>query len=128
MIGSSFAVRGIDGSNASALKTAINDYKNGVDGVLNQIVALDVDRYQQAMKGNTQITTIKAYVDNSVAEMKRLSSYIDQFSEAVNRVLINYGNQSSSFKTSEVESLEIKNADDLTGVKAFSEGGGNSAN
>lgn len=115
-----YTIIAVNEAEANNMKTAVRKYKEGLDEQLDKITKIDTTSYEQGFKG-AQVQTIKAYIDATVDEMKKMSSFILEFESALDVVLANYAAKSSSIATGAVEEASVENQGDLAGVKPFGE-------
>lgn len=117
----SYNIIAVNADEATNMKNAIVEYKQSIDDVLNKIIAIEQSEYAVGFKGATQTYTIKKYIDETVAEMKKMTSFISEFEVAIEKVITNYLQQNFSVKTGAVQEASVQGEGDLSGVKEFSE-------
>lgn len=120
MAGQVYTVRGINASEIPNMKEAITKYREGVDKVLNKLTS-NVN-YKQAFKGQEQERDAENYVEKAIAEIKKLTSSLDNFSKALDVVKANYEAQNVSVGESAKKAsgkLDGKKITTKTGVKGF---------
>lgn len=117
----SYNLMGISGVKINVVKGKIEEYIKSVDEVLNKISLISTTEYMTALKGHSQISTIKAYVDSSITEIKTITNYLTQFNTALDKVRQNYITQSTNITTNTVQSNSEGLSDNMTGVQGFGE-------
>lgn len=113
------SLRGINSNNVATVQDAVEEYKKSIDNVLDKIVNWENTEYQKALKGDSQVTTIKEYVDGTIEEMKKMTSFIDEFKDGISEVASNYVSQTDAVSTAAVSEATVANEGDLTGVQPF---------
>lgn len=119
-----FNVIAVNETEAQNMKTAVVNYKQGLDEVLDKIQKIDYTEYQKGFKG-AQVDAVKAYIDATVDEMKKMSSFISEFEVAVDKVIANYTSMSGAVKMGDVAEASVEGEGDLAGVNEFNQGGAN---
>lgn len=120
MAGISYVVRGINAGQIKNMQSAITKYKSNVDKTLNKLKS-NVD-YKQAFKGKAQETDAENYVEKAIEEIKKLTSSLDNFSQALEVVQKNYEAQNTTVGESAkkaANSFAGKKITTKTGVKGF---------
>lgn len=118
-----YDMKAFDGGKVGTMISTLEAYKKSIDDPLARLVSLDETQYEVGFKGFGQVKKVKQFVDDTIAEMKKMSDFLLEFKEALYKVHSNYINmQGLGIKTTTVEAASVSDAGDLTGVRPFSSG------
>lgn len=122
-----FDIRAVSENEAYNMKKAVVSYKENLDSVIKKINNIDYATYKKGFKGK-QVDTVMIYMNKTVSEMLKMSSFILEFETAIDKVINNYILMSGSVKTSDVTTASVDGEGDLSGVKDFDGNGSVNSN
>lgn len=116
-----YSLLGINANHIETMQEAIRTYKAGIDEPLSQLSA-NVD-YAAGFKGSSIAESLRAYLEKVIAEMQKMTAYIDEFDQSLVTVSANYFNQDravSSMVSTDTDAVEGKEVQTTTGVQSTS--------
>lgn len=125
-----YSLLGINADSISTMQEAIRTYKANIDDPLSQLSAI-VD-YAAGFKGSSIADSLKTYLERVIAEMQKMTAYIDEFDRSLDTVAANYASQAESVSSTvatDADAVEGKEVQTTTGVAGFggAAGGGGAA-
>lgn len=124
-----YSLLGINADSITTMQQAIRDYKQGVDEPLSQLSA-NVD-YAAGFRGSSIAESLKTYLERVIAEMQKMTAYIDEFDRSLDQVAANYASQAESVSNTvatDADAVEGKEVQTTTGVAGYTGGAGTSSN
>ena len=89
-----YDLMGIQSDGIGEIQTALDTYKQGIDDPLAQISS-DAE-YAAAFKGSTIADQMKGYLDAVIAEIQKMTAYLDEFRASLDVVAANYASQAET--------------------------------
>ena len=116
-----YSLLGINANHIETMQEASRTYKAGIDEPLSQLSA-NVD-YAAGFKGSSIAESLRTYLEKVIAEMQKMTAYIDEFDQSLVTVSANYFNQDravSSMVSTDTDAVEGREVQTTTGVQSTS--------
>lgn len=100
---------GLDSTGIPEIQAALEAYKEGIDSPLSEL-ASQVD-YAAAFRGSTIADTMRSYIEAVIAELQKMTGYLDEFNNSLLKVQENYEAQVAA-----ISGNIMADADNIEGI------------